>query len=232
MQIDVPDGSFAAYVARPATRSAPVVVVLQEIFGVNRDIRTTCDELAARGFIAVAPDLFWRDAPGLDLNSWSDTDWKRGFELYNSFDLDRGILDVEAVIAAARGLDGASGRVGVMGFCLGGLVSFLAAARTDVDAAVVYYGGGTDQHLGEADHVAAPLLMHFGEDDEFISRDAQAAIKVALGDKPNVEIHFYPGCSHAFARHTGAHYDAAAAAAANARTDAFLHSRLDPAPPR
>lgn len=226
MQIDFPDGSFAAYVARAGAQPAPVVVVLQEIFGVNRDIRATCDELAARGFIAVAPDLFWRDAPGLDLNSWSDADWKRGFELYNSFDLDRGIRDVEAVIAAARGIDGASGRVGVMGFCLGGLMSYLAAARTDVDAAVVYYGGGTDQHLGEADKVAGPLLMHFGKDDEFISRDAQGAIKAALGGKPNVEIHFYPGCSHAFARHTGAHYDAAAAAAANARTYAFLDTHL------
>ncbi|TRW14410.1 dienelactone hydrolase family protein [Glacieibacterium frigidum] len=231
MQIDVPDGNFTTYVACPAAQPAPVVVVLQEIFGVNRDIRATCDELAARGFIAVAPDLFWRDAPGLDLNSWNDADWKRGFELYNSFDLDRGIRDVEAVIAAARGLDGASGRVGVMGFCLGGLMSFLAAARTDVDAAVVYYGGGTDQHLGEADRVEAPLLMHFGEDDEFISRDAQAAIKAELGDNPNVEIHFYPGCSHAFARHTGAHYDARAATSANARTYAFLHAHLA-APPR
>ena len=227
MRINVQGGSFDAYLARPAVQPAPVIVVLQEIFGVNADIRKTCDELAAAGFIAVAPDLFWRAAPGLDLNSWSEADWKRGFELYNAYDLDRGIGDVAAVVGAARTIDGGTGKVGVMGFCLGGLMSFLAAARTDIDAAVVYYGGGTDQHLDEADGVRAPMLMHFGVEDEFISSDAQSRIKTALGGNPNVEIIFYPGCSHAFARHTGAHYDAAAAQAANARTAAFFNTALN-----
>lgn len=226
MQITVPDGGFNTYVARPAKTPAPVVIVLQEIFGINADIRATCDELAARGFIAVAPDLFWRDAPGLDLNSWSEADWKHGLELYNAYDLDRGVRDVAAVALAARTIAGGNGKVGVMGFCLGGLMSYLTAARTPIDAAVEYYGGGTDQHLDEVTGVSAPLLAHFGEEDEFISKAAQAAIKAAFAGNAQIEVHSYPGCSHAFARHTGTHYDAAAAAIANARTYAFLEAHL------
>lgn len=226
MKITTPDGSFEAYVARPARASAPVVLVLQEIFGVNADIRATCDELAVRGFIAVAPDLFWRDAPGLDLNSWSEADWKRGLDLYATYDLDRGVRDVAATAAAARAMDGSNGKVGVMGFCLGGLMSFLTAARTSIDAAVVYYGGKTDEHIDEADKVTAPVIMHFGETDEFITPEARSKIKAAFAGKSNVVIYSYPGCSHAFARHTGTHYDAAAATTANDRTYAFLEKHL------
>jgi carboxymethylenebutenolidase len=226
MQIKVPDGAFNAYVSRPAMLPAPAVVVLQEIFGVNADLRATCDELAEAGFIAIAPDLFWRDAPGLDLNSWSEADWKQGLALYNKFDLDRGVRDVIATIEAARTIDGGTAKVGVMGFCLGGLMAFMTAARSSVDAAVAYYGGGTDQHLGDAATLTAPLLMHLGEEDEFISKEAQSNIKAGLAGKPNVEIHFYPGCSHAFARHTGTHYDAAAAAKANTRSRDFFALHL------
>lgn len=227
MLIKLPDGDMRAYVSRPATSPAPAVVVVQEIFGVNADIRETCDELAGRGFLAIAPDLFWREAPGLDLNSWSEADWKRGLTLYRAYDLDRGVRDIAATIEAARAAEGGSGAVGVMGFCLGGLMTYLAAARTPVDAAVAYYGGNTDQHLEEANAVRAPMLMHLGEEDEFISHDAQRRIRAALGDKPNVEIHGYGGCAHAFARHTGAHYDGAAAALANSRTHEFLDLHLN-----
>jgi carboxymethylenebutenolidase len=226
MKIKVSDGVFDAHVSRPATGPAGAVIVLQEIFGVNADLRATCDELAGAGFIAIAPDLFWRDAPGLDLNSWSDADWKRGMELYRAYDLDRGIRDVMSTIAAARMIEGGSGKVGVMGFCLGGLMAFLTAARSSVDAAVSYYGGSTDQHLDEAGRLTAPMLMHFGEEDEFISRGAQRKIKAAFASKPNVEIVTYPGCSHGFARHTGTHYDAAAASKANARTRMLFERHL------
>ena len=226
MQIDGPDGAFSAYLARPERGAAPIVVVLQEIFGVNADIRVSCDELAARGFLAIAPDLFWREAPGLDLNCYREEDWKRGLALYESFDLDRGVRDIKASIAAARNLPGGSGRVATMGYCLGGLMSFLASARTDVDAAVAYYGGNTDRHLDEAEAITGPLLMHLGEEDEFISKEAQSRIKAALRDRPSVEIYSYPGCSHAFARRLGAHFDAAAAALANTRTYAFLQKHL------
>ena len=220
------DGKFGAYIARPKALPASAVVLLQELFGVNADIRKTCDELAEQGLIAVAPDLFWRQEPGVDLNHWSDAEWKKGLALYAAYDRNKGVLDIVDTARTAGQLDGASGKVGVMGFCLGGLMAFLTAARAKIDAAVAYHGGDTEQYLDEAGGITAPMLMHLAEEDEFISKEAQAKIKAALADKPNVEIHSYPGCNHAFARHTGTHYDAAAAAMANGRTWQFLKVRL------
>lgn len=224
--ISTPDGSWAAYVARPkdGAKLAPAIVVCQEIFGINGDMRQSCDELAEQGFIALCPDLFWRLEPGVELSHL--TDWPKALSLYQAFDLDAGVRDVAATLAAARTLPGASGKVGVMGYCLGGLLTYLSAARGKVDAAVAYYGGRTDEFLGEADKVTSPLMMHLGEEDEFISKPAQEAIVAALAGKPNVEVYRYPGCMHAFARHGGTHYDAAAAALANGRTFDFLRSRL------
>lgn len=226
MLVSVEDGQFNAYVVRPAQPVAPVIVVIQEIFGVNADLRATCNELAGHGFIAVAPDLFWRDAPGLDLNALNEAEWARGLELYQKYDFDRGVRDIAATITAARQLEGSTGKIGVTGFCLGGLMTFLTAARIGVDAAVEYYGGGTDQYLNEADGITGPLMLHLGEEDEFISKAAQADIKNALAGKPNVTVHSYPGCSHAFARHNGFHFDAEAAAIANERTRIFFDRYL------
>ena len=113
-----------------------------------------------------------------------------------------------------------------MGFCLGGLMAFLTAAREQIDAAVAYHGGETEKYLDEAGKITAPMLMHLAEEDESISKDAQAKIKAALSGKPNIEIYSYPGCNHAFARHTGTHYDAAAATKANGRTWQFLGEHL------
>jgi carboxymethylenebutenolidase len=219
-------GEFSAYVAWPGKLPAPAVVVLHEVFGVNEDIRQTCRELADAGFIAVAPELFWRQERGVDLNTWSDEEWKKGLALYTAYDRDTGVRDVVATVRAAGQLDGATGRVGVMGFCLGGLMTFLTAARHDLDAAVAYHGGDTESYLDEAHAIAAPLLMHLAEEDEYIGKDAQARIKAALAGVPGAVVHSYPGQNHAFARHTGTHYDAAAAALANGRTVAFLARHL------
>jgi carboxymethylenebutenolidase len=226
ISIKTSDGAFSAYVARPAARPAPAVVVLQEIFGVNADMRATCHELAGQGYIALCPDLFWRQEPGLDLSHWTEAEWKKGLALYAAYNLDAGVADISDTVSAARILDGASGKVGVMGFCLGGLMTFLTAAKGNVDAAVAYYGGGTEKHLGAAGLVTVPLVMHLGEDDEFISKDAQRQIKAACAGNAHITIYSYPGCSHAFARHTGAHYDAAAATLANGRTSNFFAEHL------
>jgi carboxymethylenebutenolidase len=225
IDIQAEDGTFGAYVARPA-KAGPAVLVIQEIFGVNADLRATCSELAAHGFVAISPDLFWRAAPRIDMNKLDEQEWKRGFELYQSFDFDRGVRDIGATIAATRKLDGTSGKVGVTGFCLGGLLTFLTATRQNVDAAVSYYGGGTEQHVAEGRNLKTPIMLHLAGDDEYMSKEAQAKIKEALGRNPLVEIHVYPGCKHAFARHRGAHYDAAAASLANSRTQAFFERHL------
>src|SRR5271155_637960 len=220
------DGAFGAYIARPKALPAAAVVVLQELFGVNDDIRKTCDELAEQGFIAVAPDLFWRQEPGVDLSVTSEPDWRHGLRLYQAYDRDAGASDVKVPAVFAAELPDCAGKCAVLGFCLGGLMTFLTAARFGADAAVAYHGGDTEKYLDEAGGLHAPLLMHLAEEDEFISKAAQAEIKAALAGKPNATVYSYPGQNHAFARHNGAHYNAAAAALANGRTSEFLHRQL------
>src|SRR5580700_6538114 len=220
------DGAFAAYIARPKTSPAPAVVVLQEVFGVNADIRRHCDELAEQGFLAVAPDLFWRQEPGVDLSVTSEADWQHGLRLYQAYDRDAGVRDVKDTLDAVAKLPDCTGKVAVQGYCLGALMTFLTAVRCHVDAAVAYHGADTEKYLGEVDNLSAPLLMHLGEEDEFISKAAQAGIKAALASKPNTTVYSYPGQRHAFARHNGAHYNAAAATLANGRTREFLHQQL------
>lgn len=226
MRVAAPQGSFDAFVARPATRPTPAVVVLHEVFGVNADLRATCIELAQAGFLAICPELFWRQKRGVDLSVRSEPDWQKGLALYEAFDLNAGVRDVEATVAAARKLPEASGRVGVMGFCLGGLLAYLTAARTVVDAAVAFHGGRTEDFLNEAADVDSPLQMHLAAEDEFMSKDAQARIKAAFADNKCVEIHSYARCRHAFSRHDGMHFDAAAAQLSRARTIEFFHRTL------
>jgi carboxymethylenebutenolidase len=220
------NGAFGAHIARPKVLPAPAVVVLHEVFGVNADIRKTCDELVEQGFIAVAPDLFWRQEPGVDLSVTSEPDWQHGLRLYQAYDRDAGARDVKDTANVVAKLPGCMGKVAVLGYCLGGLMTFLTAARYGVDAAVAYHGGDTERYLGEVNGLDAPLLMHLAEEDEFISKAAQAEIKTALARKPNATVYSYPGQRHAFARHNGTHYNAAAAALANRRTTEFLHQQL------
>jgi carboxymethylenebutenolidase len=226
LRIASQEGKFLAYEAHPAAQARPVIVVLHEVFGVNADLRATCDELASEGFIAICPELFWRQAAHVDLSVRSQSDWEKGLSLYKAFDLDAGVRDVEATVSAARRVQGASGAVGVMGFCLGGLLTFLATARTRVDAAVAFHGARTEEFLGETADIDAPLQMHLAEEDEFISKDAQRQIVAALASNVRVEIHSYPGCNHAFSRHDGMHFNADAARLARARTLNFFERHL------
>ncbi len=221
--VHTPEGNFTAYIAKPDTLPAPVVVVLQEAFGVNADIRATCDEIARQGFVAVAPDLYWRQEPGAQLSP--STEWQHGISLYQAMDIDAAVRDVQNTVLEMRKADFCAGPVGVMGFCLGALLTYLVAVRGGVDAGVCYHGGRTEEFLDEADALKGPVLMHLAELDEFISKDAQAAIKMALMPQ-GVEVHSYAGCTHAFARHNGEHFDAQAASLANGRTSAFLKQHL------
>jgi carboxymethylenebutenolidase len=220
------DGAFGAYIARPKALPAAAVIVLHEVLGVNADIRKTSDELAEQGFLAVAPDLFWRQEPGVDLSVTSEADWQHGLLLYQAYDRDAGARDAKDTVDAVAKLPGCTGKVAVLGYCLGGLMTFLTAVRHGVDAAVAYHGGDTEKYLGEIDGLHAPMPMHLAEEDEFIPKAAQAEIKVALASKPNATVYSYPGQHHAFSRHNGAHYNAAAAGLANGRTRECLHEQL------
>lgn len=224
MQVNVSDGCFEPYLVHPKNTVGPVpaIIVVQEIFGVNTDIRRTCDEIASRGYIAVAPELFRRDAPGLDLNCWSKQDWDQGLTLYERYNIDLGVSDLSATALALRTLDGCSGKVGITGFCLGGLMSFLTAVRAPLDAAVAYYGSKTDVYVEEAKHTKTPILLHLAGEDEFMSNAAQEKIKIALAGRAETEIYTYARQSHAFARHTGTHFDAASAELAHSRTFEFF----------
>jgi carboxymethylenebutenolidase len=226
MTINTPDGDFTAYVARPAQSPAPAIVVIQEIFGVNAVMREIADTLAAAGYLAVCPDLFWRIEPGVDITDQSEAEWKKAFELYNAFDVDQGVRDIRTVIEKVRKDPGCNGKVGAVGYCLGGLLAFLTATRTDADACVSYYGVGIEARTGEADKLARPLLMHIAEEDQFVPKEAQALILKALGQHPQIRIHTYAGRDHAFARVGGEHYDAADAKTANDRTLAFFKTNL------
>lgn len=226
LTITVKDGAFSAYVARPPASSAPAVVVIQEIFGVNAVMRGICDDLAAQGFLAVCPDLFWRIEPGIDITDQSEAEWKRAFELFNAFDVDKGVADIAATIDAVRKDAGCNGKVGAVGYCLGGLLAYLTAARTNVDASVGYYGVGIENRLGEAEGIGRPLLLHIAEEDQFVPKEAQAAVKAALSGHAQVTIHSYPGRDHAFARRGGEHYHQGDADTANGRTLEFFRKSL------
>jgi len=226
LNITTPDGLVPAYVARPDVAPAPAVVVIQEIFDVNADLPEVCDNLAAQGYLGICPDLFWRIERGFDLSDQSEAEWKRGLALYHRFDVGTAVSDIASTMSAARTIRGASGKVGVIGYCRGRLMAFLAAASRGADAAVSYYGGGSHKEVGGAGKIASPLLMHLAEADEFVSAETQRGMVAALKGHPQIEIHTYPGCCHAFTQNGGKHYDAVAAEKANARTLAFLQVNL------
>lgn len=224
--ITTADGSFSAYVARPQAANAPAIVVIQEIFGVNAVMRGVADDLAAAGYLAICPDLFWRIEPGIDITDQSEAEWKKAFELYQAFDVEQGVEDIAATAAAIRNDAGCNGKVGAVGFCLGGLLAFLTGTRTDVDASVGYYGVGIENFVDEAKTLARPLLLHIAEEDQFVPKEAQAKIVASLKDNPKVQLFTYPGRDHAFARKGGEHYEAADAAKANQRTLDFFRENL------
>jgi carboxymethylenebutenolidase len=224
--ITVPDGTFNAYVARPAVTPAPAVIVIQEIYGVNAVMREVADRLAAAGFLAVAPDLFWRIEPGIDLTDQTPEGNTRAFELFGLFDVDAGVQDVAAAIDQMRALPDCNGKVGAVGYCLGGKVAFLTAARTDSDATISYYGVGLDGLMGEAEKLSHPLMLHIAAEDRFVPKLAQTAILAGVGNHPQVEVHVYPGRDHAFARPGGENYEQDDAETADRRTLQFLNANL------
>ena len=144
----------------------------------------------------------------------------------NKFNPDTGVKDIQASISYLRALDGCTGKVGAVGYCLGGLLAYLTAARTDVDASVSYYGVNIDQKLDEAKNIKKPLMLHIAEKDQFVKPEAQKKIAEALKTNPLVTLHFYPQMDHAFAREGGAHYDKACADLANGRTSTFFKQHL------
>ena len=219
-------GDFHAYRAAPAGTPKAAIVVIQEIFGVNAGIRRKCDTLAEAGYLAIAPDLFWRLERGIELDPDIKPEFDRALDLMGQFDQDKGVADIEATIRAARAELGDSSKVGVVGYCLGGRLAFMTAARTDVDASVGYYGVGIDSLLGEKHAIAHPVLLHVPEEDHFVDKAAQAAMHAGLDDHPKVTIYDYAGEDHGFATEFGERRSDAAAKLADERTAKFFAENL------
>ncbi|MCP3731565.1 dienelactone hydrolase family protein [Sphingomonas sp. MG17] len=217
-------GSFAAYRADPTGEPRGAIVVIQEVFGVNPGIRRKCDHWASKGYVALAPDLFWRIEPGIELDPDIPDQLQRGLELFGQFDQTKGIEDIEATIRAAR--SASEGKVGVVGYCLGGRLAYMTAARTDSDASVGYYAVGVDGLLGEKHGIARPLMLHIAGDDGFVPKDVQAAMHEGLDDHPRVTLHDYPGEDHGFAAEMGKRRSGAAAQLADSRTEAFFAEHI------
>lgn len=226
--IDTLDGKgrFDTYVAEPASTPRAAIVVIQEIFGVNAGIRSKCDRLAADGYLALAPDLFWQIAPGVELDPDVPDQMQRALDLMGQFDQDAGIRDIEATIRTARGMLADGGKVGVVGYCLGGRLAFMTAARTDVDASVGYYGVGIDGLLGEAHAIAHPVLLHIPQEDHFVDKHAQARMHAGLDDHAKVTLFDYPGEDHGFATEFGQRRSDASAQLADQRTASFFAAHL------
>jgi carboxymethylenebutenolidase len=219
-------GSFSAYLAAPKSGKGPGLVVIQEIFGVNKVMRDITDAFAAQGYVAMCPDLFWRQEPGIQITDKTDAEWKRAFALMQGFDQVKGVEDLKATLAALRKHPASSGKAGSVGYCLGGRLAYMMATRSDADCNVGYYPVGIQELLGEAKNIKKPLLLHIAEKDQFVPPEAQATIKQGLKDNKLVTIYSYPGADHAFARVGGQHYDKKAADQANQRTAEFLKKSL------
>ncbi len=218
-------GTFPAYVARPLQTPKAAIIVIPEIFGVNAGIRAKCDAWAALGYLALAPDVFWRFAPGVELDPDVPAQLAEAFGYFQRYDPEDGVRDIEAAIHWIRRSEGVTG-VGCVGYCLGGRLAYMAAARTDIGASVGYYGVMIDQMLGESHAIARPLMLHIPTADHFVGPEAQAAIHAGLDDHPRVTLHDYAGLDHGFAAETGERRDAAGAALADERTRAFFAEHL------
>lgn len=217
--------SIPAYAARPVGTPNAAIIVIPEIFGVNPGIVQKCENWAAKGYLALAPDIFWRFAPGAELDPDVPEQLQEAFGYFQQYDPTDGVYDIEAAIHWIRRSEHVA-KVGCAGYCLGGRLAYMAAARTDIDASVGYYGVMIDQMLGESHAIANPLMLHIPTADHFVGPAEQAAIHAELDGHPRVTLHDYEGLDHGFAAEMGDRRDEAGASLADGRTEAFFAEHL------
>ncbi len=217
--------AIPAYVVQPAGPAKGAIIVIQEIFGINPGIVQKVKDWAALGYLSVAPDVFWRQQPGAELDPDVPGESQQGIALMMKHDFFQGIQDIEAVIHWIRREQHVA-KVGLVGFCMGGKIAYMTAARTDIDAAVGYYGVGIDQMLNEANAIARPLLLHVPTADGFVPPASQVAMHERLDGNPHVTLYDYEGLDHGFADTFGARRNKAGAELADKRTKEFFEASL------
>ncbi|CAE6723590.1 dienelactone hydrolase family protein [Paraburkholderia nemoris] len=217
---------FDAYLALPEAGGGPVIVLLQEIFGVNAEMREVADLYASEGYVVLAPDLFHPFGPNIELG-YSEVDHAKAFDYYQRFDFTQALADVRATVQHARSMPESTGKVGALGFCLGGKLAWLSAAECGVDCAVGYYGVGIQDTLDIATAVTCPVALHFGETDPLNPPDVVQKIHAALAGKSNIKLYGYPEAGHAFNR-SGPTFVKTAALPAHTRSLDIFRETLGP----
>lgn len=226
IDIQSTDGqTFKGYLALPPTGSGPGIVLIQEIFGVNAHIRAVADQYASAGYVVLAPDVFWRQEPGVQLG-YDEADMKKGIGLMQQMDFSKAVQDLAATVEALRRMPECNGKVGTVGYCMGGLLSYLCAAHAGVDAAVCYYPGGIQNHLTLADKITCPIVFHFPEKDKHITADVVEAVRKAFDGRKNVAIEVYADVDHGFNCWARGAYHQKTAAVALGLTLSFLGTAL------
>jgi len=227
--VQIPAGrqTFKAYLATPdLPNPRPGVLVVQEIFGVNSHIRSVADRVAEAGYVALAPDLFWRVQPGFEVGYTPD-DIAKGREVRGKMDMEQVMGDMKATLDVLKARPETKGKkTGVMGFCWGGLITYLSACRFQPDASSAYYGGGVVNHLKEAEKLANPIMFHFGELDKGIPMSEVEQVQAAMRSKKDATVFVYPGADHGFHCDQRGSYHAASAAKAWQRTMEFFGKHL------
>jgi carboxymethylenebutenolidase len=225
IDIAAEDGTFQAYQALPHTGKGPGIVLIQEIFGVNQHIREVADQYAADGYVVLAPDIFWRAEPRVEL-TYEGADREKGIAIMQGTDFTKTLKDIGATAQALRALPELDGKVGTIGYCLGGRLAYNAAASGFVDAAVSYYGGGIQNQLDRAADVKVPILFHYAEEDSSIPLSAVGEVKERFAGRDNAAFHLYLGAHHGFNCPHRSTYQQHAAALAHGRTLVFLAENL------
>ena len=216
---------FTGYLSVPESGKGPGLLLIQEIFGVNSHIRDVADLYADAGYVVLAPDVFWRVEPGVQLGYTPD-DMQKGMALAGKLDVDETIGDLSATCAKLRTIPGFGGKIGTVGYCMGGKFAYLMATRDRVDAAVSYYGGGIDQYLADAKNLHCPIMMHFGAKDAHIPISSVEKIEAALKPHGHVEVYVYKNADHGFNCDQRATYHRPSAMLAFARSDSFFNKHL------
>jgi carboxymethylenebutenolidase len=226
IRVPMKGGEMGAHVAFPERTPAGAVIAIMEIWGVNDTMRRHAQEFADAGFVCLVPDLFWRQQPGVELSDRNPEHVRKAFDLYYDFDYDLGVRDMEDTVSFLKQIPECSGKVGTVGYCLGGKLCYLMCCRTDIDCAVAYYGTYIEHRIGEAKNLHRPFMLHMALKDRWVQAEVNDLLERRLAPIPCVTIHKYPGADHAFARHGGVTYSKPEADRALSLTVEFFRKHL------